>query len=176
MSWKSSTAVVHKLSGVEIDTALIRIAKQHRWITSASFTAGVLSARIRQAEWPLTVDQHNIIHMARAAAIIDQLCRVAIHASVKWGDDESWGTIRHTADEHANMIPSFEKLELWINPEDYAGRMTRSRVRVLPVMSIRSTKTRLPSTTSKLMSTVRFAGFLVTCGRISTKAYPACPA
>ncbi|MCA9280829.1 MAG: hypothetical protein H6812_04420 [Phycisphaeraceae bacterium] len=129
MSWKSSTAVVHKLSGVEIDTALIRIAKQHRWITSASFTAGVLSARIRQAEWPLTVDQHNIIHMARAAAIIDQLCRVAIHASVKWGDDESWGTIRHTADEHANMIPSFEKLELWINPEDYAGRMTRSRVR-----------------------------------------------
>ena len=40
-------------------------------------------------------------------------------------------------------------------------RITRSSVRVLPVMSMRSMKTRSPSTSSKLMSTMRFAAFLV---------------
>ena len=49
-------------------------------------------------------------------------------------------------------------------------RITRSSVRVLPEMSMRSMKTRSPSTSWKLMSTVRSAAFLVTCGRISTKA------
>ena len=49
-------------------------------------------------------------------------------------------------------------------------RITRSSVRVLPVMSMRSTNTRSPSTSSKLMSTVRVAALRVTCGRISTKA------
>ncbi len=55
-------------------------------------------------------------------------------------------------------------------------RITRSRVWVLPSISIRSTKTRLPSISSKVMamvfSSVSFRGL----GRTWTKAKPFCAA
>ena len=51
-------------------------------------------------------------------------------------------------------------------------RITESMVRTLPVISIRSTKTRGPSRTRKVMSMTRSFFLRFTRGRISTNAYP----